>query len=363
MRLEALRAQLRLKSVHAVIVPTEDAHQSEYAPSCFARRAFVSGFTGSAGTAVVTLDKVAPTLMQAVLLTDGRYYLQARNQLLSGWEMLKAETSDPASWLAETLPANASVAIDPALFTIAAVRALRDSLKAHGHSLVTTLPNLVDIVWPQRPHFPVDKIKVHELKYAGATFTSKLLAIKTQLQTRKCSNLVVTALDEIAWLFNLRGTDVSFNPVFVAYAYISMTETVLFIDECKLTQQVRDHLAIENVVFKPYSEIFPFLTTVGQQSHGSPTERLYLDTRCSYALLEAYGLDNPVCVDYPLVQHAKAIKNNVELEGFRKGHQRDAVALCRYFSWLENELVCNGNMAISEYDGGYLYFEYRLIIH
>ncbi|KAI8904411.1 peptidase M24, structural domain-containing protein [Gorgonomyces haynaldii] len=290
-----LRKILKETKLHAFIVPTEDAHQSEYLCDADKRRQFISGFSGSAGTAIVTLDKQA-------LWTDGRYYLQASQQLGEGWILQKQglkETPSQEEWLNQVLEPGSRVGIDPLLHTLKAYEDLVKNLKNHEIVLVE---NLVD----------------------------KLAKLRLKLKEKNCWGVIVSALDEICWLYNLRGSDIMFNPVFFAYSLITQEQAILYVEPEQVTDKVRAHVG-KHVVFKGYNQIFEDLK---QAKHETS---LLIDNRCNVALAKAYtgSIENQPS----LVQYFKAIKNETELQGFRNCHQRDAVALVRYFCWLENELV------------------------
>ncbi|KAJ3322812.1 hypothetical protein HDV06_002673 [Boothiomyces sp. JEL0866] len=342
-KLQALRKVLKEHNYHAYLVPTEDAHQSEYIAASDARRSFISGFTGSAGTAVVTLDKAA-------LWTDGRYFLQASQQLNSEWILQKDGLPDTPSredWLVQVLEKNSTVAIDPTLITYEKAKILKEKLEKAGHKLVSSSQNLVDLVWENKPSPPTNPVMVLDVKYAGKAFQEKVKDIQKTLADKNHWGLVVSALDEIAWLFNLRGTDIAFNPVFLSYALVTLNEVYLYIDTTKITPEAKAHLS--NVIIKPYNAIFDDLKSFGSHHvQNTPEKKLLIDQRCSLKLVEAFGQPRYLEVLRNPIQDAKSVKNATELEGFRQCHRRDAAALCRYFAWLENELLVNKNTELSE---------------
>jgi Xaa-Pro aminopeptidase len=327
---------MKTKGIHAYLIPTEDPHQSEYIANFHQRRSFISGFTGSAGTAIVTLDKAA-------LWTDGRYYLQASQQLSSDWILQKhglKETPSQEAWLLSVLQKGSKVGIDPELITFSRSETLKKDLEDNGHSLVSLNENLVDLVWNDRPNAPESPIFVHDVRYAGEPFDSKVKKIQQELVKGKYWGLVVSALDEIAWLLNLRGADIQFNPVFLSYVLVTPDQVYLYVDQSKVNSEIRSHL--NGVVIKAYNDIFFDLESLSSKKQNS----LLLDKRASLKLVSCIKSEyefqrNPI-------QTAKSIKNAVELQGFRECHKRDAAALCRYFSWLENELVNNGRKDLTE---------------
>ncbi|RKO87406.1 Creatinase/Prolidase N-terminal domain-containing protein, partial [Blyttiomyces helicus] len=346
-RVAALRSEMASRDINAYIIPSEDSHQSEYIAECDARRAFISGFTGSAGLAVVTTDKAA-------LWTDGRYFLQASRQLGEGWVLQRSGVSGVPTleeWLNKVLPKKSKVGIDPSLITVAAARRLISSLAQEGHSLASVEKNLVDVVWKDQPARPIKPVSVLPLKYTGRSIDEKIQAIRDQINRKGTWGLVVAALDEIAWLFNLRGSDIAYNPVFFAYAVVTLTDVFLYIDEAKLSDEVRSHLE-PSITVRPYGAIFKELSAIStkQQSEEIP-KKVWIDSRCSLALQNAIGGENGAVESRSPIMTAKSIKNEAEIEGFRKCHIRDAAALCRYFAWLEHELVEKKNTTISEVDG------------
>ncbi|KIY93943.1 X-Pro aminopeptidase, partial [Monoraphidium neglectum] len=242
------------KGVQAYIVPSEDPHMSEYAPGRFKRREFISKFTGSAGTAVITAD-------QALLWTDGRYFLQAEQELEPGWTLMRGGTGhcpEIPDWLAEVLPAGTRVGIDPFCHTVDAVRSLRTKLQARGKELVPLLAdgNLVDAAWGDaQPELPLSPLRVHALQWAGQGVADKLAAMRQKMKAAEAGALLVTGLDEVAWLLNLRGSDVDYNPVFVAYAMVTGEGASLYTDPRKITPEVADHLKEGGVEVRPYDSL------------------------------------------------------------------------------------------------------------
>ncbi|CAG8501195.1 11499_t:CDS:2, partial [Acaulospora colombiana] len=265
------------------VIPSEDAHQSEYTAECDARRAFISGFTGSAGLAVVSEDCAA-------LFTDGRYFLQASKQLDQNWTLMKQGLPDVPTWqeYLQNLPKGSKIGIDPTLITALDAKSLSESLEKNGSSLVPTDENLVDLVWGDaRPPRPVNPLIVLEECYTGKSHKEKIETLREELAKEKHYGFVVSALDEIAWLFNLRGSDVKFNPVFFAYALITKHDIVLYIDETKLSKSVTDHLG-PDVKFRPYNAIFDDLRKLAVALK-KEEQRLLISTRTSYALAKAVG--------------------------------------------------------------------------
>ncbi|KAJ1959075.1 hypothetical protein GGI12_004530 [Dipsacomyces acuminosporus] len=338
-RLEHLR-ELMASSQYNVA-----AYVSEYVAACDERRAFISGFDGSAGCAVITQDKAA-------MFTDGRYFLQASQQMDENWTLMKRGLPGVPSWqeyITDHLPAGSRVGIDPTLLSAAEANDIRKKMQLKGSGeLVPISENLIDIVWgAQRPARPEDKVFVLDIKYAGEPHSDKIAKIRAELEKQDVDGLVVAALDEIAWLFNLRGSDVNYNPVFFAYALVTKDDVVLYIDDVKLTDAVREHLG--GIKIQPYSAIFGELAE-RSASLVANKRKLLAGRTASLALVEALGIDN-VKLDKSPITLLKALKNPVELEGMRQSHIRDGAAMANYFGWLEHELLFNGgHLKLSEVD-------------
>ncbi|KAI9568021.1 Creatinase/aminopeptidase [Boletus coccyginus] len=333
-RLTRLRALMKQQDVNvdAFVVPSEDEHFSEYSSAADKRRGFISGFDGSAGTAIVTLK-------DAFLFTDGRYFLQAEQQLDENWSLMKQGLPDVPTWqefLAKNLEQGIRIGIDPTLVLATDAQTLKKSL---GKSeLVSLSQNPVDIVWgserPQRPKNPVFALGV---EYSGETLRSKLDRARQELSKKNAVALAVTLLDEVAWLFNLRGTDIDFNPaVFFAYAVVKQDSAVLFIDKTQVNDAVITDLG-RDVEIRSYEAFLPFLEDLVGTGFVKKDQPVLLGDKTSIAVVHALGEDNVVIVPSP-VAALKAIKNSTEIEGFRQCHIRDGVALARYFAWLEEQL-------------------------
>jgi len=221
--LKKLRSLMRNPSfvsetLQAYIIPSCDAHQSEYISCCDKRRAFLTGFTGSAVTAIVTPD-------EACLWTDGRYFLQEEKQLESNWKLMKEAVSGTLSqtdWLLKILPANSRVGVDPLLMPYSTWKPLSTALEEAGHLLIPVHENLVDLVWEERPLPPLKTILPLDIRYTGKSWQEKMVEVRAEMEKKKARALILTALDEIAYLFNLRGSDIDFNPVFFAFSVITL---------------------------------------------------------------------------------------------------------------------------------------------
>ncbi|KAI8376680.1 hypothetical protein EDC96DRAFT_551369 [Choanephora cucurbitarum] len=333
-RLKALRALFNTEQqkIDAFLVPSEDAHQSEYGAECFARRQWISGFSGSAGFAVVSQK-------EAALFTDGRYFLQAADQLDTNWILMKQGLPGVPSWqdyLVHSLPSGSRIGLDATLTSIEDAQYLRSSLSTVNSELVPVKQNLVDLAWgKERPLAPSDKIFVHPVEFAGESHHDKLDKLRTYLREKKQYGVIVSALDEIAWLFNLRGSDVDCNPVFYAYAIITQTEATLYIRPEKLTEEVHQHL--KGIQLRDYDQIFEDLRQSREVILASE-QKMILDSSTSWAIEEAIGQASVAIEERSYISDAKAIKNERELRGMRECHVRDGAALVHYFAWLEKNL-------------------------
>ncbi|KAK8201470.1 peptidase M24 [Phyllosticta paracitricarpa] len=348
-RLAHLRQLMRDHHVDIYIVPSEDSHQSEYIAPCDARREYISGFSGSAGTAVITLDKAA-------LATDGRYFNQAEKQLDANWELLKQGLQDVPTWqewTADQSEGGKAVGVDPTVVTSPVARKLKDKIsKKGGGELVAVRENLIDLVWGKdKPARPNEKVKVHPQEFAGKNFSEKLTQLREELAKRKSAGFVVSMLDEIAWLYNLRGNDIPYNPVFFSYAVVTPDAATLYINDDKLTPEVKAHLG-KDVNIRPYDAIFGDVEALSKETQhveGSeaPAKKYLVSNRVSWALVQSLGGDKNVEEVRSPIADAKAVKNEVELEGMRACHVRDGAALIEYFAWLEDQLI-NKSATIDE---------------
>ncbi|KAG0051334.1 hypothetical protein BGZ89_003595 [Linnemannia elongata] len=343
-------------NVTAFVIPSEDAHQSEYVAECDERRGFISGFTGSAGLAVVSLDSAA-------LFTDGRYFLQASQQLDSNWTLMKSGLPDVPTWqeyLVKNLPAGSRIGIDPLVFTATDAVELESELAKVGSSLVP-VSNLVDMVWEQqhvnhpRPCRPARPLMTLTTATTGRTHLDKIQQLRKDLALKGVTGCVVSGLDEIAWLFNMRGLDVHCNPVFFAYAIVTKDRVALYLQKEALSEEVRSHLG-PTVEIKDYETIFEDLKTKAGELKAKK-ETWLLGSRTNLAMAVALGKNNTVEARSPVID-AKAIKNETELFGIRQCHLRDAAAVINYFAWLEDQLL-NKKAVLDEADGAQRLQEFR----
>ncbi|KAJ7676480.1 putative Xaa-Pro aminopeptidase P [Mycena rosella] len=342
-RLEKLRQLLAQEQVHAFVVPSEDQHSSEYLAECDERRAFISGFNGSAGCAVITPK-------EAFLFTDGRYFLQAEQQLDKNWTLMKQGLPDVPTWqefLSKKIDPASRIGIDSTLLSAVDAEALTKALKPRKSELVSLSKNPVDSVWAEdRPARPKSQVFPLDVKYSGESHSEKIKRLRDEISKKEAKAMVVTMLDEVAWLFNLRGADIAYNPVFFAYATITMDTVTLFIDPDQLDAATRHSLGDE-VTIQGYATFFDELKGLAKELSLDATPKVLLGDKSSLAVAEAVGEGNYVLIPSPVAE-MKAIKNATELEGFRQSHIRDGAALARYFAWLEEQLVSGAELNESQ---------------
>ena len=334
-KLAALRTEMEARQLSAFIVPSTDPHSGEYVPEHWESRKWISGFTGSAGTAVITLT-------DAGLWTDSRYFIQAEEQLSgTGIRLFKdrlPETPSIGEWLGSVLKAGDKVGIDGWVNSHQEVLGLRNELKTKGLTLETMTEDIFDTLWTDRPSLPQSPVFILDETRTGVSCSEKIGQIQKAIAKNGASAIILSALDEIAWTLNLRGNDVHCNPVFISYLLIAKGGYTLYILEEKITDEVRTYLEGHQVTIKPYSELAETLRTFDSKREGvlqiSPlaNEALYeLSTRYAETIIAP----SPVAL-------MKAIKNETEQAGFRKAMERDGVALVKFLRWLE-EVVPAGN--------------------
>lgn len=337
-RVEALREVMRREGINAFIFPSTDPHNGEYVPAHWEGRKWISGFDGSAGTAVVTMD-------DAALWTDSRYFLAAEEQLRgTGFSLMKERvegTPSVSRWLGMKLSAVKSpvVGVDGTVNAAASVEALIAELRAEGGITVRTNFDPLDVIWADRPPVPADKAVIHPLEYAGEPCHEKLARIRWALKERHACGMLAAALDDIAWTLNLRGTDVHCNPVFVSYLLIEPERATLFIDRDKLTPGVEAYLKGEGVGTAGYADVSKALAAYGEYNI------LMDDGEINYNLFNAARCLKVVAPSP--IPAMKAVKNNVEIEGFRNAMLRDGVALVKFMRWLRPAVEAGGQTEMS----------------
>ncbi len=338
-KLAALRHLLKRRGVQAYLVPSADPHQSEYVPECWKRRQFITGFTGSAGDAVVTLPK-------AGLWTDSRYYLQAEREIKgSGFQLFKSGLPGIPTWqewLLKELRRGDNLGLDPHLVTHQNYIKLGQELRRRGISIGCLQKNLVDEIWAKRPVPPQNPVVIHPLKYAGESVSSKLARLRRKMADEGADAHALTTLDAIAWLFNIRGSDVDFNPLTIAYAVVTRKKAILFIDRRKLGRRTESALS-KNVDCRPYGDFASYLNKLGRER-----QRIWLDeTSVSQWVMDELGKGATLIFKPSPVALFKAVKNRTEIAAAKAAHVRDGTALVQFLSWLEKEVPKGGVTELS----------------
>lgn len=338
-RLDSLREVMRREKLAAFIFPSTDAHQSEYVAPHWQGREWISGFNGSAGIAVVTLTKAA-------LWTDSRYFLAAEQQLKgTEYQLMKQRvegTPTIAQWLGEQLAEvdSPEVGLDGMVNSYHETQALVAELRQKGGITVRTNFDPLDIIWKDRPSIPDFPVEIQPLEYAGETLQSKISRIRKALRVLHADGMLVSALDDIAWTLNLRGTDVHCVPVFVSYLLISSNKVSLFVDERKLTQQVTAYLAENGVSLYKYNKVEDELKTYSEYN-------ILLDgDETSYRLWKAVKCQEIVSSASP-IPVMKAVKNETEVKGFRRAMLRDGIAMVKFLRWLKPAVEMGGQTEMS----------------
>ncbi|TVR09000.1 MAG: aminopeptidase P family protein [Salinarimonadaceae bacterium] len=327
-RLDALRDEIKKRGAHGFVVPRADEHQCEYAPACAERLAWLTGFTGSAGTAVVLAEAAA-------LFTDGRYTLQAPMQVdVSDFEIVNIAETRLADWIARRLPAGAKLGFDPWLHTAEETERLRVAVRKAGGDLVAFDDNPVDAIWTDRPAPPSAPVVTHPEEFAGESAQDKLARIREALACAGCDALVVSDPHNLAWAFNIRGGDVSHTPITLGYALLpSEGRPTLFLAGEKVAGEAARHLEALADRAEP-SALAQALATLGQSG-----ARVRVDRATGAEALRALVADagGEADVGDDPVTLMKAVKNAVEIEGARAAHRRDGVAVARFLAWFDRE--------------------------
>lgn len=331
-RIKNLRTFMEDKNIHAFIIPSTDAHLSEYPASHWASREWISGFTGSAGTVVITREK-------AGLWTDSRYFLQAANELNNTEIELFKEglptTPSIEEWLISELSEGDYVGIDGGVYAAKEAIGLTHKLNLKGLHIISDYDPF-STIWNDRPEIPKNPIFVLPTEYTGESAKKKISRICDAVEKNGAESLLVASLDTIAWIFNIRGNDVKCNPVAVSYAYISRAETVLFIDPKKLTAETIDYLKEEGVTIAEYTKVFDYIA-------GSKSSICLDSNKVTFKLYNTIPTGSRI-IDIPSpADLMKSIKNETEIQGFNNAMERDGVALVRFLMWLENA-VPTGNV-------------------
>lgn len=331
-RIEMLRALMTQWGWSAAVTVGEDPHNSEYTPARWCQREFISGFTGSAGVVVVTMD-------HAGLWTDSRYYIQAGRELQgSGIELHKMaspECNDWIGWVIDNMQPGAKVGVDGICMSMSDAAALQKGLSAKGGSVVS-YPDYLECIWNERPSLPMDKVWIQTPEYAGRTVSDKLEWLRKEIAVKECSNMLVSTLDQIAWLLNIRSNDIQYSPFVISFAMVTPFSVELFVCEEKITAQVRQELACNRINIHPYSSVGQYISSMSA-SGKILIDPSTLNFEIGKSIQESFGTERIVESASP-IELAKSVKNEIEIEGFRKAYLTDGIIQTRFFHWLESQV-------------------------
>jgi len=337
-RIALLREDMRREHLSAFIFPTSDPHLSEYTADHWKGREWISGFCGSAGTAVVTLKSAA-------LWTDSRYFIAAAEQLKgTEYQLMKLKTEGTptiAQWLGAELAdmSDKEVGIDGMVNAASTVRALEADLRRQGGITLRTNYDPLERIWHDRPAIPGDAIRLQPMEWAGESAHSKMARIRKALREEHADGMLVTALDDIAWTLNLRGSDVHCNPVFVAYLLLDSRHATLYVNKAKLTAEVEDYLKAEGVGVRPYEDIAKGLKDYFEYN-------ILMDAdEVNYTLYKT--VERQVVEGESPVKRMKTIKNDSEIAGFRQAMLRDGIAMVRFLKWLKPAVEAGGQTEVT----------------
>lgn len=336
-RIAALRAHIAQEQIQAFIIPSTDPHLSEYVAPHWQSREWISGFTGSAGTVVVTAK-------DAGLWTDSRYFLQAARQLegtcITLYKEMLPETPNIPEFLSAHLQEGDCVGIDGKMFSAEEVEHLQKELKKSGIR-IKSIADPIQLLWTDRPAMPLAPAFVYDTKYAGMSFTEKLPAVRQAMEAAGADSLLLSALDEIAWLLNIRGNDVHCNPVVVSYLLIEKDKVNYFVQPQKVTPELTEYFNVNGISVHPYEEIGHYLNSFNAHSI------LMNPAKTNYAI---YSAIRPGCLiinGASPVALLKAIRNKQEIAGIHAAMQRDGVALVKFLKWLDEAVPAGKETEIS----------------
>ena len=328
-RIAALREAMKQHKIDAYIIPTSDPHMREYPTDCWKYREWISGFTGSAGTVIITADK-------AGLWTDSRYFLQASTQLegtgIELFKMMLPETPTIPEFLTHELKEGQTVGLNGETYSLADARSLEKAL-AEKEIKLNTNASLIDPIWKERPAIPEAPMFEMPVELSGKSTEDKLIDINKMLHKAGADCTILSALDEVAWTFNIRGTDVAYNPVVISYAFVSEKESVLFVNPKKIPAEIAEHLKKEGVTLADYGMLATFLSRLPEQT------RVFIDSkRTNVAIYNALPKSSILIEGTSPANHLKSIKNETEIKGFRNAVLKDGIAMTKFYFWLEKML-------------------------
>ena len=346
-KIESIRKEMRENGLSGYIIPSSDPHLSEYPAAHWKARGWISGFDGSFGTVILTLQ-------EAALFTDSRYFLQATSQLenteITLVKMGLPDSPSFAEWLTKKLPNGSSVGIDAWVYAASDAFALEKALQKKG-LFIHCENDLISKIWEERPKLPSDPIYVFPVEFSGRSSKEKIDQLRKVIAQEGCDYLLLSALDEIAWTFNIRGNDVKYNPVAISYALISMDKSILFISPAKINKEDLDYFKQEEIQLAEYTKIAHFLSLLPAGS------KIMLDaSKTNLSLYNSIPSECEIANQVSPANRLKSIKNEVEIEGYKQAMIYDGIALTKFFMWLE-ENVDKG--IVTEYTVGEMLKEFR----
>ena len=339
-KIKNLRNVMKEKGVSAYIINTGDPHQSEYVADYYKGRIWISGFTGSAGTVVVTQE-------EAILWTDGRYFIQAEDELKgSEFKLFKMATPGYPSyteWLRDSLKKEDTLGFDGRVMSQSTVANLKSNLKEKNIKIIDEF-DLLETIWKDRPALPKGKAFIHELKYTGKTSQEKIEEVRDEMKKEDIDYFLLGSLDDIAWLYNIRGKDVAHSPIVISYGLISKDKAYIFVDEDKIDEEVSGFLKENNIQIAKYEDIIEYVKNIEKDS------KIYLDKeRINRWIYKSIPAETTVISRTDITTQLKGCKNTVEIENQKNAYIKDGVALTKFLYWIDKNI---GQIEISEMSAG-----------
>ncbi len=333
-RVDKLREEMKKRNIDIYVIPSTDPHQSEYVPARWRSREFISGFTGSAGVAVITQEK-------ALVWADGRYYIQAEREISGSYfKMMKwrsAGVPEPYEWVGKNAKDGMTIGFDGDVISVSTKREIDKYITADNVTFATS-EDLIDIIWNDRPQFPMDTAWVHAMPYAANKVDDKFHRLRAKMKQKNCDYVVVPTLDDIAWLFNIRGSDIDYCPVVLAYAIIGIRTATLFIKSEKSSAEIGLHLSQYGVEIKDYDEVEKYIDSIydGRKISFDPST-------LSYKIWNYFKEGHILIEESNPVEYIKSMKTPQEVENLKHCQERDGVAMVKFLKWLDDNIP-SGNV-------------------
>ncbi|GKX28218.1 Xaa-Pro aminopeptidase [Vallitalea longa] len=332
-RIELLRKEMKKNGLTAYIIPSADPHQSEYVAEHYKSRAYISGFTGSLGTVIVTLT-------ESCLWTDGRYFIQAAKQISDSevvlYKMLEPGVPTYQEWLKENIEHGEKIGFDQRLFSVNDIKMLKNII-GDKIELVGNI-DLISNIWTNRPPLPMDQVFYHDIEYTGQTALEKINTVRAEMKKKEAQVYLMSSLNDIAWLFNIRGNDIIYTPITYAYSIITLTQAILYIQLSKVPDKVRKTLEEQNIIIKPYTDIFADIETITKDS-----SVIYDPAILNYGLKSMIAPSSRIIESIEPTALIKAKLSKKEIENLKQCEINDGAALVKFLYWLEKN-VPNGNV-------------------